>query len=125
MATLYTEAETVIDTPRDPKVTLTRSTNGKLTAVIEVAGLTPDRAPNAEERKLGITSLDPPTVESRSRADRNKTLRVLLDGSWRAVAEAVAATPGQAALTPADLATIGHRVTMAVRAALRAVGEDI
>jgi hypothetical protein len=124
MATTYTAASIVYDRSYSPKVTLTRDTTGRLTATIELTGLDPDRDVNADERKRGITSLDPPTVESRPLASRPKTLRVLIDGSWRAVAEAIAATPGLPTMTPADLASVCLRVTGAVRAALREMDED-
>jgi hypothetical protein len=121
----YTEASTVYDESFAPRVTLTRNTFGKLTAVIEVEGLDPDRGTNVEERKLGITSLNPPTIEARAFAKRPRTLRLLLDGSWRAVVESMSATPGVAALTPAEISTVCYRVTNAVRQALRAIDEDI
>jgi len=125
MATTFTAATVTYDRSYSPAVTLTRDTTGKLTAIIEVTGLAPDRTPNAEERKAGITSLDPPTVESRSRANRAKTIRFLLDAGHRAVAESVKATEGQATLTPADLSIICYKVSSAIRASLRAIGEDI
>lgn len=125
MAVTYTEASTVYDQAYTPKVTLSRTTTGALTAIVEVTGLAPDRTVNAEERKAGIVSLDPPTVTVRALASRPATLRRLLDGSWRAMAESINATPDAEELTPADLATIGYRVTSAVRAALRVISEDI
>lgn len=123
--TTYTEASTVYDQTYTPRVTLTRDVRGKLTCTVELTGLDPDRDVNAEERQHGITSLSPPTVEARALAVRADTLRVLLDGTFRAVVEAIAATPGQPLLEPADLATLALRVNTAVRYALRAIGEEI
>jgi hypothetical protein len=125
MALKYDAASTVYERDYTPRVTLSRDATGKLTAVIEVEGVAPDRTPNAEERAAGITSLDPPTIVVRPLASRSATLRRLLDASWRAVAEAAKSTPEVETLTPADLSTIGYRVTSAVRAALRLIKEDV
>jgi len=106
----------VYDSFGAPRVTLTRE-DGVFTAVIEVDGLAPYRTESAEERKVGITSLVPPTVKT-------KNLRELISSGSLAVQSAAFATPDNG-LGPQDLAMMHFRTTRAIRAALRMIDEDI
>ena len=100
----------VFDSPATPKVTLTL--DGALyTAVLEVEDFSPDRLPSAEEQALGITSLDPPTVQAYD-------LRALIDGSQRAVQAAASSTTGERG-GPFGIAMTYLRTAIGVRAALR------
>jgi hypothetical protein len=121
----------VYESVGSPKVTLSR-TRGLFDLVVEVEGIAPYRSTTAEERRVGITSLNPPTIHA-------KNLEQAISSSSRAVQAAIFATPGvgfdEAAaastgqlepLVPAgDLAMIHYRTTRAVRAALRSIDEDI
>jgi hypothetical protein len=100
-----------------PKLTLKR-TNGLFDIVIEVDGIAPYRGTTAEERQVGIESLNPPTVHAKN------TEQLLRSGS-RAVQAAIFASPGSESFGPGDLAMIHYRTTRAVRDALRSMGEDV
>lgn len=121
----------VYESAGSPKVTLSR-TRGLFDLVIEVDGIAPYRSTTAEERRVGITSISPPTVHA-------KNLAQAISSGSRAVQAAIFATPGvgfdQAVaartgelepLVPAgDLAMVHYRTTRAIRAALRSIGEDV
>lgn len=121
--TTYTAASTVYDQPWSPRVTLSRDTFGKLTAVIEVDGLLPTRSTSADERAAGISSLDPPTVSAIAKTDRRKTIRTLIDGAIRAVCASAVASG--VTLAPGEMAQVCIRVGSAIRIALRAIDEAI
>jgi hypothetical protein len=106
----------VYDSYGAPRVTLSRK-DGVFTAVIEVDGLAPYRTESAEERKVGITSLTPPTVQT-------KNLRELISSGSLAVQASMFATPGDTS-GPGDLAMVHYRTARAIRAALRMIDEDI
>jgi hypothetical protein len=121
----------VYESVGSPKVSLSR-TKGLFDLVIEVDGIAPYRSTTAEERRVGITALNPPTVHA-------KTLEQAISSGSRAVQAAIFATPGvgfdeaEAArsgtlepLVPAgELAMVHYRTTRAIRAALRQIDEDI
>lgn len=115
----------VYDTSFAPKVTLTKDDAGGFTAVIEVEGLDPQRGTSADERAMGITSLDPPTVTVSARASAYSTHRALIDASWRAVSASATSTLGGDTGGPAGLICTCLRVTAAVRHALRLLEEEI
>jgi hypothetical protein len=103
-----------------PKVTLARVA-GVFDLVLEVEGLDPYRTTTAEERGVGISSLDPPTVQA-------KTLESLISSGSRAMQAAIFATPGEEEIfmtSPGDLAMIHYRTSRAIRHALRLIDEDI
>ncbi len=106
----------VYDSFGAPRVTLSR-VKGVFTAVIEVDGLAPYRSESAEERKVGITSLVPPTVQT------TNLLELVSSGSL-AVQASMFATPGDAT-GPGELAMVHYRTARAIRAALRLIDEDI
>src|SRR5690606_20880708 len=68
----------VYDAPGVPRVTLTKTAQGAFEATIEVEGLAPQRAASAEERFVGISSLDPPTVRARPRRNVRQVHRTLV-----------------------------------------------
>jgi hypothetical protein len=99
-----------------PRVTVTK--DGDLfTAVVEVEGLNPVRDISPEETALGITALDPPTVQARSH-------RSLIDGCQRAVEASATSTLGDRG-GPAAIYRTRLRVAIGVRNALRKLDEDI
>jgi len=114
----------VYDASTGPKVTLTRTDAGGFQCVLEVDGLEPQRATTAEERAVGITSLDPPTVVIAPQATSAKTHRALIDASWRAVSASATSTTGETGGVAGLLMTC-LRVTMSVRHALRLLEEEI
>lgn len=114
----------VYDGATGPKVTLTRTDAGGFECVLEVDGLEPQRATTAEERAVGITSLDPPTVMISPRPTAAKTHRALIDASFRAVSASATSTTGETGGVGGLLMTC-LRVTMAVRHALRMLDEEI
>jgi hypothetical protein len=99
-----------------PKVTLSKE-GAQFSATIEVAGLAPYRSTTAEERGVGISSLSPPTVAT-------KSITELVSSSSLAVQASMFATPGLSP-GPGDLSMVHFRVSRAVRAALRKLGEEI
>ena len=106
----------VYDAPHSPRVTLTK--DGRVySAVIEVEGLDPQRGTNGDERRLGIRSLNPPTV-------RATTHRKLIDAACRAVASSATSTLDGDNGGPGGLAMTHFLVTRAVKMAIRALGED-
>lgn len=114
--TTSVDKSVVYDSFGAPRVTLARE-KGVFTAVIEVDGLAPYRTESAEERKVGITSLVPPTVKT-------KNLRELISSGSLAVQASMFATPGDT-IGPGDLAMAHYRVARAIRAALRLIDEDM
>jgi len=105
-----------------PRVTLTLD-EGVYTAVIEVDGVAPQRAVTAEELSLGVRSLDPPTVRIRQRRDPLDTWRDLVDLAQLAVSAAITSTTGTTG-GPVGILFTYLRVSIGVRGALRALGED-
>lgn len=100
-----------------PTVTITDS-DGTLTCVVtEVEGLAAERVPNAAEIAAGISTLNPPTVSTQDGVD------VLLDLAQRALSAAVASTRG--ALSGPEDIMLRYRVTVAVNAALDALGYEV
>lgn len=106
----------VYDSFGAPRVTLDRTDN-VFTVVVEVDGLAPYRSTTAEEHKVGITSLVPPTVKTRN------MLELISSGSL-AVQASIFATPG-VSIGPGELAMVHYRTARAIRAALRMIDEDI
>jgi len=90
--------------------------------------LSPQRDLTAEEKRAGITSLNPPTVKVRARLKRADTNRALIDACCRAVGAAGWATTGETG-GPAGVLMTYLRTSLAVRGALRLLaaqlGEDI
>lgn len=113
----------VFDVDGIPRVTLTK-TSSAYTAIVEVAGLAPVRGTNADERFVGITSLDPPTVTVKRQRDPAKSMRALIDGCIRAVQASSSSTTGDTG-GPGALLMITTHVAMGVRGALRLLQEDI
>lgn len=108
----------VYDSPGSPKVTLARVA-GAYDLVLEVEGLEPYRTTTAEERGVGIESLEPPTVHA-------KNILQLVSSGSRAVQTAVLATPAYTdTILAGDLAMIHYRTARAIRHALRLIDEDI
>ncbi len=108
----------VYDAKDSPRVTLAR-VGGQYDVTIEVDGLAPDRSVTAEERQVGITSLEPPTVHA-------KTTGQLIESGSRAVQAAAMVTPGVGdTLGPGELAMMHYRVSRALRVALRKIDEDV
>lgn len=105
----------VYDATHSPRVTLTKD-GTVYTAVIEVEGLNPQRGTNGDERRLGIRSLNPPTV-------RATTQRKLIDAACRAVAGSATSTLGDTG-GPGGLLMTHFLVTRAVKMAIRGLGED-
>ncbi|MFO7179584.1 MAG: hypothetical protein DIU78_012880 [Pseudomonadota bacterium] len=103
------------DAPHSPRVTLTKD-GSVYTAVIEVEGLDPQRDTSADERRVGVRSLNPPTVRATSS-------RRLIDAACRAVAASATSTLGETG-GPGGLAMTHWLVTRAVKEALRLLGED-
>lgn len=118
-------SRTIVNPSWGPKVTLTIDDDtGDMSAVVELEGLDPTRDTTADERAQGVTSLDPPTVSVRQRANTYDTHRALIDGAIAAVSGAADATddaPG--GIGPFIL--LAFRVSTAVRKALREAGEEI
>lgn len=100
-----------------PRATVTREDDGTFSCVVDqIDGLAPARTVSLEEADLGVTSLDPPTVVA-------DTALELVDLAEFAVAEAVDATDRES--TPAEHLMINLKVGMSVKAALRALDEDV
>lgn len=112
----------VYNTDGRPKVTLTRDDDDGLEAIIEVDGLEPTRDTTAEERAVGITSLDPPTVSVRDRSDRAEVLRALIDGGNRAVNASATSTLGETG-GAYGMACSCYRVSSAIKAAIRMLSD--
>jgi hypothetical protein len=93
-------------------------------AVLELDGLDPQRGTTAEERARGISSLNPPTVRVRKRVVAADAHRALIDAAKLAVEAAVVSTNGDTG-GPADLLMCRFKVAVAVRGALRLLGEEI
>src|SRR5690606_22459992 len=119
----FPAATTTWDTDYTPAVTLTRDTDGALTAVLGVSGLEALRTPTAEETAAGVSSLDPVTVYVADGGDRPAATRRLVQACWRGLAAATASTLGRD-LQPAELSSLYARTSIAVRGALRAIEED-
>nr|PZN62474.1 MAG: hypothetical protein DIU58_12380 [Sphaerobacter thermophilus] len=118
-------AETIVyDGPGAPRITLTRTDRGALEAVIEVEGLAPQRDITAEERFAGILSLDPPTVRVRPARNVRKMHRSLISAACRAVSSSATSTTGETG-GPGAIICVYMRVALAMRQALRRLGEDI
>lgn len=109
----------VYDVTSRPKVTITRDDDDGFTAVVEVEGLEPQRGTSAEERAVGITSLDPPTVYVRARVDRAEVIRTLIRSCIRAVSASATSTLDDNTGGPYGQVHTAIRVGGAVRAALR------
>ncbi len=107
-----------------PKITLTREDSGGFTAIIEIEGLAPQRDVTSEERSVGVTSLDPPTVAVGKLSTDYRTHRALIDAAWRAVSASATSTLGDTG-GPIGLICTCMRVTSAVRFALRLLDEDV
>lgn len=113
----------VYDQPWTPRVTLSLERN-VYTATLEVDGMNPQRDTTAEERSAGIKSLQPPTVQVRKRSKDSVNHRLLIDLGFRALAAAVENTdPGTAG--PGGLLMVKLRSSLAMRGAIRLLGEDI
>jgi len=119
----------VYDSYGAPRINLSRK-DGVFTAVIDVEGLAPYRTETAEERKVGISSLVPPTIKTKN------LLELISSGSLAVQASAFATpgvgfeidangTPGRTLIGPGDLAMMHFRTARALRAALRLIDEDI
>ncbi|HEX4336930.1 MAG TPA: hypothetical protein VH062_13515 [Polyangiaceae bacterium] len=113
----------VFDCDGTPRTTITKTATA-YTAIVEVTGLAPTRGTNADERAVGITSLDPPTVTVRRQRDASKSLRALIDGAVRAVMASATSTTGETGGPGGLILTVCH-VTRGVRNALRYLGEEI
>lgn len=113
----------VYDTPFAPRVTLTKSA-AALLAVIEVDGLDPQRSTTPEERFVGIESLNPPTVRVPILRDPRASHRRLIDAAVRATQCSATSTLGSNG-GPVALFYTYMRVSIAVRSALRLIGEEI
>lgn len=111
------------DSTGTPRVTLTRE-GGFYEATLEVTGLDPQRDLTAEERRVGITSLNPPTVRIREQKTEAKSHRRLIDACQRAVTASATSTLGSTG-GPGGLLLTHFRVALAVRAAIRGLDEDI
>lgn len=111
-------AETqVFESPGLPRATVTREDDGAFSCVVDqIDGLSPTRTVSTEETVLGITSLNPPTCVA-------ATALELADLAEHMVAEAIDATDRES--TPAEWLMIHLKVGMAVKGALRALGEDV
>ena len=116
-------SQVVYDTDGLPRITLTIEP-GYFQAVLEVEGLDPQRSTTEEERRVGIQSLNPPTVRVRAQTVRSKSHRALIDASCRAVASSAASTLGDNG-GPGGLLLTYYRVARGLREALRQLGEDI
>lgn len=100
-----------------PRATVTREDDGSFRCVVDnIDGLAPTRTVSSEEAALGILLLDPPTIVADTAAE-------LVDATEHAVAEAVDATDRES--TPAEYLMITLRTGIAVKTALRALGEDV
>ena len=108
-------ATVVVDEVWSPRVTLTKEGDA-YEAVIEVEGLDPQRGTSADERRVGIRSLNPPTVRATSS-------RRLIDAACRAVAASATSTTGETGGPGGLLMTYFH-VARAVKHAIRALDED-
>jgi hypothetical protein len=108
-------ATVTYDAVWSPKVTLTKDGN-VYSAVIEVEGLDPQRETSAEERRAGISSLNPPTVRATS-------ARRLIDAACRAVAASATSTTGESG-GPGGLAMSYFLTARSVKQAIRLLGED-
>lgn len=107
-----------------PDLELTVDDDGGISCTITLDEFEPTRDTNAEERSIGITSLDPPTVSVRARSTRYATHRAFIDACKLAVLAATEATDGESG-GPAGMLMSNIRVGMAVRHALRLAGEDV
>lgn len=107
-----------------PDVTVTVDDAGGIECVLTIDELEPTRETSADERAMGISSLDPPTISVRARSTRYDTHRALLDASALAVSASAQATDG-ASGGPGGLLIMNYRVKTAIRHALRLAGEDI
>ena len=107
-----------------PRVTLTRDDGGSFDCVIEIEGLEPARAITTEERRLGIVSLDPPTLRIQAVRSRYQTHRNLIAAGCRAVIASVESTTGDAGGI-GEIAMAYMRTAWAIRSALRLLDEEI
>lgn len=107
-----------------PRVVLTKEDSGGFSATIEVEGLATQRDVTSEERAVGVTSLDPPTVAVGKLSTDYRTHRALIDAAWRAVSASATSTLGDTG-GPVALICTCMRVTAAVRQALRLLDEEI
>lgn len=100
-----------------PSVDVTED-SGTLSAVVSgIDGIAPTRELTTEEQAAGVTSLDPPTVET---VDGPEELREL---AQRALSASVASSRG--GLTGAEDVILRWRVAVAVNAALRELGYEV
>lgn len=107
-----------------PRVTL--SLDGEFyRAVLEVEGLDPQRGTTAEERAIGVQSLNPPTIRVRKRRRAADTHRALIDAAFRAVSVSATSTLDGDNGGPGGLLMTYLRVSRGMRQAIRALGEDI
>lgn len=100
-----------------PRATVTREGSSYTCVLDRISDLNPQRSVSVHERRIGIRSLNPPTVTAR-------TIRELIDVAQRAVDAAALATTG-ATGGPGGIAMLRYRVAVAVRGALRELDEDI
>lgn len=107
----------IYDRPGLPRITLEKSSEG-FTAIVEVDGLEAYRDPTTIELDEGILSLDPPTVKA-------QTIRSLIELSQRAVGIVLHASTTDNPLGPGGLLMAYYRVAVAIRGALRELGEEI
>lgn len=105
------------DDKRGPRIALTKSAGGFFRAVVQVGGLNPQRDASPDERRLGVESLSPPTV-------KGKTHREVLDATSMAVLASIHSTEGEYP-SPGELAMMHLRLTLSMRSALRALGEEL
>lgn len=107
-----------------PDVELTVDDAGGISCTLTLDELEPTRDVTAAEQAIGITSLDPPTVSVRARANSYDTHRALIDAAKLAVLAASEATDGDSG-GPGGMLLSNLRVSMAVRHCLRLADEDI
>ena len=110
------------DALRCPETVLTVQTvdttgNTLYTAQVNLLELAPERTLTAEERAVGIVSLNPPTVE-------HTDPQALIDVAIRACGSAYDATDG-VTMTPAVYASLGYTIPYAVAGALRLAGVEV
>jgi hypothetical protein len=106
------------DVKATPRVTVSVDTNGVYTAVVEIDGLSATRYVSFEEKSVGITALNPPTVTV-------DDLRKLIDGCIRATLAAVSSSLGGGLGGPGAMLMLAMRTVIGVRGALRRLDEEI
>lgn len=107
-----------VNEPRLPKLTLSYDTDDReFTCVCEVIGLAPERTVSLAEKLDGITSLNPPTVRTRTRQECVKLLVRATLTSWHQSPDSD--------VQPIDAARVSYAVSSSFARALRLVELDV